>query len=64
MDSQCKITVELDGETTNIGLGPKLGATVRSFLVLLDVIAIPDADYTIRLDLDESICDESLRRAA
>lgn len=64
MDRQCKVTVELDGETTRIGLGPKLGATVRSFLILLDLLDIHDADYTIRLDLDESICEGSIRKAA
>lgn len=64
MERQCKITVELDGDTTYVGLGPKLGATIRSFLVLLDMISVPDADYTIRLDLDNAICERSICKAA
>lgn len=64
MDSKFRITIEFDRETTQVCLGPRLGETLRSFLILLDMLALQDGDYQIRLDLDESICEESLRRAA
>ena len=64
MERQCRITVELDEKTTYVSLGPRLGATIRCFLVLLDTLSVPDADYTIRLDLDEPGCERSLCKAA